>query len=97
MAQYILNERIVSSIVCNKFRKIANEAFSPFYEGKQEAINEMYEFCHNIYPVIELHSSSDFYLPNGKLNRPKIKCARKIIDFLLYPDILSTFYKENTD
>ena len=97
MAQEVLNERIVSSIVCSKYREKANETFRPFYEGSVSAIDEMYVFCHDIFPVIELHNSSGFYLSDGKINRPKIKCARKIIDSLLCPNVLNRFYKENTD
>lgn len=95
MAQYVLQERAISSAVCSKFRNVATEVFMPFYDGDSKAIDEMYKFCHDTYPIIELHNTSNFYLSDGKkLNRPKIKCARKIIDYLLCPKELSAFFSK---
>ena len=61
--------------------------FDDFIEGEESAVNEIYNFCHDEYPIIESHVSSDFYRKEciSRLNRDKIRITRKIIEYLLEP------------
>lgn len=96
---YKIKDRMIESEIINFLLENESEVFKPFFDGKESAIDYMYDFCKNCYPIIENHKDISFYSKNAEddstLNKPKIKIARQIIDGFLEPQRISEYYKNH--
>lgn len=93
---YIAKERILENIIAifseNRFDKL----FSSLRTGEENAIVDAYDFCKEHYQIIESYSPVDFCMKDdkSKLDNKRIKCARKVIQYLLKPDELNKIIRE---
>lgn len=85
----VYNERMEFSEIIRRIKYDAMTFFKPFHEEDKKTINTMYVFCHDKYPVVEMHNPFVFKNEDGTINRRKIKYARQIINYLLKPDELA--------
>ncbi len=87
------NLRRIETQTVSFFRKYYYDAFDSFLNGNIFAIDEIFRFCVDDYPIIEQHNDSDLYISN-KLNKPKIKQIRKIASALIDTKNIKSQFKE---
>jgi hypothetical protein len=93
---YIAKERILENITAIFSEESFDILFSSLRTGEENAIADAYDFCKNHYPIIESYTPVDFCIKDNKskLDNKRIKCARKVIQYLLKPDELNKIIRE---
>lgn len=80
-------ERILETILVRFMEDESKEVLKDFSSGKEEMIEEVYNFCRYEYPIIENYIPTNFYIDGDceKIDKRKIKIIRKIFKYLLHP------------
>ena len=86
--------RYIETSTITHFNKKHPDIFEQFFNGEEDYINQIYDFCLNDYPIIEMYEDSNLYLENGEINHAKIKLIRKLMDILVSPEQIKELFQK---